>query len=133
MAPKWHFRLQMTLFATLAEQGATWVAKRYFLSAAPKVDLPFSTSTCPATLLNKGEIRYCPKNLTCRAGQVRVLFSLPHCRFFAEFTCNLQLHGQWLCCTLWRQLWRQAPQRGRRIFKAQAGSVNLWCWYWWCE
>ena len=45
-----------------------------------RLTCPAGTSTCPATLLNKGEIGLGPKH-TCRAGQVRVLFSLPHCRF----------------------------------------------------
>ena len=42
-----------------------------------KLTYPVGTFTCPATLFNKGEI-------TCRAGQVRVLFSLPHCCFLSN-------------------------------------------------
>ena len=60
-----------------------------------------STSTCPATLLNKGEFhcKNSPQNITWREGQVRVLFYLPNCHFFGKFTCSLQ-QGMWLCCTL---------------------------------
>ena len=44
---------------------------------------PAGTSTYPTTLLNKGEL-HCEgstQNITCRVGQVRVLFCLPDCRF----------------------------------------------------
>ena len=43
------------------------------------VDLPSGTSTCPATLLNKGELHYedSVQNITCRAWKVRVLIVLP--------------------------------------------------------
>ena len=66
----------------------TWFAEQ------GKLPLRFTcragTSTCRATLLNKGEL-HCEdsaQNITCWAGQVRVLFCLPHCHFFAKFTCK---------------------------------------------
>ena len=54
-----------------------------------KLTCPASTSTCPATLLNKGKIGFCPKHCL-PSGQVRVLFSLPQCRFLLNSlaTCN---------------------------------------------
>ena len=43
---------------------------------------PAGTFTCPATLLNKGEYVVILRiNITCQAGQVRVLLCLPDCRF----------------------------------------------------
>ena len=50
-----------------------------------KLTCPINTSTCPATLLNKGE-SHCDdlKQFTCQAGQVRVLFSLPDYHFLSN-------------------------------------------------
>ena len=56
------------------------------------------TSTCPATLLNKGNIEHCPKHYL-PSGTSQGLLQLAPLPFFAEFTCKLQ-RGQWLCCTL---------------------------------
>ena len=57
-----------------------------------KFTCPVSTSTCPATLLNKDELHYedSAQNKPCWAGQVRVLFCLPDCRFlpYSLTTCN---------------------------------------------
>ena len=44
-----------------------------------KLTCPTGTSTCPATLLK--EILDFAQNITWWVGQVRVFFSLPHCRF----------------------------------------------------
>ena len=77
------------------------VAKHYYLNRAKlplKLTCPTDTSTCPATLLNKGDILEFSQNITCRAGQVRVLFSLPlpvFCRIHLQLAT-----GQWLCCML---------------------------------
>ena len=49
-----------------------------------KLTCPVGPSTCPATLVNKGEL-HCKdsaQNITCWAGQVRVLFCLPDCHFW---------------------------------------------------
>ena len=48
--------------------------------------------TCPTTLLNKGEL-HCDdsaQNITCRVGQVGVLFCLRDCHFLPNLfaTCN---------------------------------------------
>ena len=67
--------------------------------AAPKVYLPrqhFHLLT--ATLLNKGELHCTDSapNITCRAGQVRVLLGVCLIAIFAEFTCTLH-QGKRLC------------------------------------
>ena len=69
--------------------------------AALKGYLPCPHFTCPATLLKKCKLHYkdSAQNITCQAGQVRLLFCLPNCHFCAKFTYNLQ-QGKWLCCTL---------------------------------
>ena len=54
-----------------------------------------STSTCPATLLNKDDIRLCPKHYL-PSGASQGLVQLAPLLFLAKFTCNLQR----LCCTL---------------------------------
>ena len=64
---------------------------------ASKLTCPAGTSTCPATLLNKGEIGLYPKHYL-PSGACQGLIQLAPLPFFAEFTCNLQ-RGQWLCCT----------------------------------
>ena len=65
-----------------------------------KFTCPVRTSTCPATLLNKGEL-HCEdpaQNITCRSGKVRVLFYLSHCCF-----CRIHLQlsssyvARWHC------------------------------------
>ena len=61
-----------------------------------KLTCPASTSTCPVTLLNKGEIGLCPKHYL-PSGASQGLVQLAPLPFFAEFTCNLQ-QGQRLCC-----------------------------------
>ena len=63
-----------------------------------KLTCPTSTSTCPATLLNKGKIGLCPKH-NLPSGASGGLVQLAPLPLFAKFTCNLQ-QGQWLCCTL---------------------------------
>ena len=45
-----------------------------------KLTCTVGSSICPATVLNKVRLDFA-QNITCRAGQVRVLFSLPHWRF----------------------------------------------------
>ena len=76
-----HFGL---LYKTLfSERGAV----------APKIDFPLghfhlprhyhsggASGSARGTMLNEVESRLCP-NITYRTGQVRVLFSLPHCPF----------------------------------------------------
>ena len=55
----------------------------HWSSLAGTSTCPAATSTCPATLLNKGEF-HCEDsahNGTPWAGQVRILFCLPDCRF----------------------------------------------------
>ena len=82
--------------------GCNIVSKILFVERGKrplKFTCPTGTSTCPATLLNIGEL-HCEdsaQNITCRVGHVRVSFCLADCRFFAKFTCNLQ-QGKWLCC-----------------------------------
>ena len=63
-----------------------------------KLTCPAGTSTCPATLLNKGEIGLSPKHCLL-SGASLCLVQLAPLLFFAEFICNLQ-RGQWLCCML---------------------------------
>ena len=77
-------------------QGATSFAERGKLPL--KLTCPASTSTCPATLLNKGEIGLCPKHYL-PSGASQGLFQLAPLQFFAEFTCNVQ-RGKWIRCTL---------------------------------
>ena len=48
-----------------------------------KFSCPAGTSACPVPLLNEVEL-HCEdsaQNISCRAGQVRVLICLPDCRF----------------------------------------------------
>ena len=67
--------------------------------AAPKVDLPRRHFHLPATLLNKGNIGL-SLNITCWAGQVRVFFSLPHCRFLPNSLASYNgASGYVACCT----------------------------------
>ena len=72
------------------------IGSRTVLAKGGKLPLKFAcpsgTSTCPATLLNKGEL-HCEdygQNVACQAEQVRILFCLPDCRFLPNSlpTCN---------------------------------------------
>ena len=74
------------------------IGSKTLLAELGKFTSPASTSTCPTTLLNKGELygEESAQNITCWAEQVRVLFCLPHCPF-----CQIHLQqGKWLCCML---------------------------------
>ena len=63
-----------------------------------KFTCPDGTSPCPATQLNKGNLHF-EENITCRAGQVWVLFYMDYCRFLPNSLANCNgASGYVACC-----------------------------------
>ena len=71
-------------------QGANIGCKTLFSERGKlplKLTCPAGTSTFPATVLNKGVVRLCPKHYLL-SGASQGLVQLAPLPFFAEFTCN---------------------------------------------
>ena len=73
-----------------------------------KLTCPAGTSTCPATLFNKGCIGLCPKHYL-PSGASQGLVQLAPLPFF----CQIHLQrGKWLCCILRIARWNRGGSGG---------------------